>query len=261
MTKNIILLTLILLTISCKKNKKVNNVKSESQVEISEKEPIKTVIKNESKPHSLIKETKGEKTQKEYSIGNIKIQLNQYKSDGTEFYCKSEIITYKNDKQIDYISFTPEPVGGNYGISVATKFNNHLIFTKHGDYDGRTLIINDKGKIFNVVGGDNYLDEESELLFAIYESDLSGFSVFDLKTDSTLLTMEDIDERPMRFHKNFGNRYFISCINDETDNKSVWEIEIDLERIMQVELNDTDINSENQLKNISDSDVNCVCEK
>ncbi len=261
MTKNIIILTLLFLTFSCKESKKVDNPKPEKQSDISKTEQIKPIQKSETKPHSLIKETSGKKTQKEYLLGNIKIQLNQYKSDGTEFYCKSEIIIYKNEEQLNYISFSPEPVGGNYGISSASKFNNHLIFTKHGDYDGRTLIINDKGKIYNIVGGENYLDEKSKLLFTIYHSDLSGFAVFDLKTDSTLLTMEDIDERPMVFHKNFGNRYFISCINDGTNSKSVWEIEIDLERIMQVELNDTDINSENELKNISDTDVNCVCEK
>jgi len=261
MTKSIIILTFLFLIFSCKENKKVDNPKPESQSDISKMEQIKSVQKSETKPHPLIKETSGEKTEKEYTLGNIKIQLNQYKSDGTEFYCKSEIVTYKNEEQLDYINFEPEPVGGYYGISKATKFNKHLIFTKHGDYDGRTIIINDKGKIHNIIGGTNYLDEVSELLFTGYESDLSGFAVFDLKTDSSLFKMEDLDERPISFHKNFGNRYFISCINDLTGKKSIWEIEIDLERIMQVELNNTDINSKNELKNISDKEIYCACEK
>lgn len=249
MKKYTLILTIILLTFSCKEKTKTNEILSEKQPEISKIEPVKIEKKIVPLSQPLIQETIGNKTDKTYLLGDLKIQLNQYKSDGTEFYCKSEIIVYKNGKQLDYADFQPEPVGGNYGISSATKFNNHLIFTKHGDYDGRTLIINDKGQIFDIIGGENYLDEESELLFTIYESDLSGFAVFDLKTDSILLTMTDINERPMKFHKNFGNKYFMSCINDETDIKSIWDIEFELERIMQVDLDETDINSENELKN------------
>jgi hypothetical protein len=203
----------------------------------------------------------GTKTQKEYSLGNLKIQLNQIKNDGVNFYCESELITTKNGVKIDSIKFTPEPVGGEYGISNGVKINDHLIFTKHGDYDGRTLIINKKGEIFNIIGGENYIDTENQLLFTIYDSDLSGIAVFDLITDFSLLTIEDLENRPRSIHKKFEDRFYMTCVNDETDEESIWEFELALNKIMQVDLNIHEFNLENKLKYIPKTDVNCICEK
>ena len=88
-------------------------------------------------------------------------------------------------------------------ISKAIKLNNHIIFTKHGDYNGKTLIINNKGKIFNIIGGSNYLDPESELLFSILESDTNAFAVFNLKNDSLIFTVNNLEDRPKSIHKAF----------------------------------------------------------
>ncbi len=151
----------------------------DSQLKIPPNDSNTSNQKFQSKQNSLIQEENIEKTQKEYFIGNLKVVLYQYKGDGTEFICKSEIIISKDGKQTDSIKFTPEPVGGNYGISKAFEFSNHLILNKYGDYDGRTLIINNKGEIYNVIGGDNYLDTVSKTLFSIYDSDLSGFAALD----------------------------------------------------------------------------------
>ena len=145
--------------------------------------------------------------------------------------------------------------------SKGTKIDNHFIFTKHGDYNGRTLIINQEGKVFNIIGGENYYDESSKWLFTSYESDLPGFAIFDLNADSTVLTMDGIEVRPMSFHKAFDTRYFMVGINEDTDEKSIWEFEIELGSIMQVELDDNSIHSKNELKNISERDVDCTCEE
>lgn len=202
-------------------------------------------------------------TFKKYVLNNLEIKLTQTKSRGTYIHCKSKLVISRNNIKIDSLSFTPEAVGGYYGISKPIMIENHLIFTKHGNYDGRTILINEQGKFFNIIGGDNYYDKESKLLFTIYESDLSGFAVFDLNSDSTLIEMQDIEDRPISFHKEFGQRYFILSSNDETDenNKSVWEIEFDLNRIMQVDLDTTQINQYNLLKTWTLHDINCKCEK
>jgi len=158
--------------------------------------------------------------------------------------------------------FTLDPVGGDYGISKATKFNKHLIFTRHGDYDGGTIIINNKGQIYDMIGGINYLDTEAELLFTSYESDMGSFAVFDLKMDSTILEMHGIEERPWSFHKALEGRYFMTCVDDRTDKQSVWELDLDLGKKTKVELTDSEINSKNVLKKISDEEyIDCVCEK
>ena len=62
--------------------------------------------------------------------------------------------------------------------------------------------------------------------------------------------MDDIEDRPRTIHKDFGNRYFMNCFNDESDRNFIWEFELGLERIMQVDLDSNDISETNQLKRI-----------
>lgn len=242
-----ILATLVLF--SCANNEKNNKSTVSEKPQTEKRGVVEKQVSNVSK--------------KTYEIGNIQVELIQTKSDGKNFYCKSKLSTTKDNDLIDSVSFTPEPVGGYYGISKPNRIENHLVFTKHGDYDGRTILVNEQGKILNIIGGENYFDSESKLLFTIYDSDLSGFGVFDLTSDSTLLEMADIEDRPISFHKAFGERYFILSSNDETDenDKSIWEIELELERIMRVDLDTSQINESNILKTWTLEDVNCECEK
>jgi hypothetical protein len=210
-----------------------------------------------------VKEQNSAVSRQIYELGNIQVELTQIKSDGKNFYCKSKLVTSRDQVLMDSISFIPEPVGGFYGISKPNRFANHLVFTKFGDYDGRTILVNDKGRILNIIGGENYVDSASKLLFTIYDSDVSGFAVFNLTSDSTLLEMSEIEDRPISFHKAFGERYFMLSSNDETEerDKSVWEIEFELERIMQVDLDTNQINQSNILSTWTSEEVFCECEE
>ena len=267
---NYILVLVILTGCSSVENQKETNndsVASDSTkvtdiIDTLKEEEI-TVIKTDSSTIEItdtIEVFTGEKTEVNYQLGDIDVRLIQNKGDKSEFYCKSQLITTKNNKTIDIVKFSPEPVGGNFGVSNGFVFLNHIIFTKHGDYDGRTIVVDSNGKIYDLIGGENFLDKDNKLLFSIYESDLTGFTVFDLKSDSITLTMSEFEDRPMKIHKEYNNRYFMSCINDETEIKSIWEFEFDMQRIMQVDLTEEDINESNMLEFISQKEVNCVCE-
>jgi hypothetical protein len=135
-----------------------------------------------------------------------------------------------------------------------------LIFTKHGDYDGRTIIINNKGKIFNIIGGENYVDVESNLLFTIYECDISGYAVFDLKSDLLLWAKDDIIERPISIQKT-ENKYFMICKNDETEEESFWEFDLEMKKIKKSAIDKKTIGTNNELQRLLTNEVNCVCEE
>lgn len=199
-------------------------------------------------------------TQKEYLLDEIKVLLKQQRGNGVDFYCKATLIVFKNEKVIDSISFLPEPVGGSYGISNAVKIGNHLIFTKHGDYDGRTIIVNNEGKIFNIIGGENYVDVESNLLFTVYESDVSGFAIFDLKSNLILLVEDGVEETPLSIHK-IENKYIIVCESDETGKKSFWEFDLEMKKVKESDFNMETINTNNELQVLLTNDVNCICEE
>lgn len=208
--------------------------------------------------------TNGNITTESITLKDITVSIVQKTppKDNYDFSCHSKIISRKNNKTIDSLIFKyMEAVGGSYGLTNPIIINNHIILTKHGDYDGRTIVINENGQIFNIIGGENYIDEDAGLLFTIFDSDLSGFAIFDLKTDSLIMSMDEIEDRPRTIHKEYGNRYFMSCFNDETDQNIIWEFETDLGRIMQVDLDSNSINLANQLKIIELNDANCICKK
>jgi len=243
-----ILMTIIfsLLIISCKSNRE-------------KQETADVDMSNQLSTQTETYEQKTEVSEKTYTLNDIIIELKQTKGDGKEFYCKSRLLIYRNNDILDSLEFTPEPVGGHYGISKPIRIDDHLIFTKHGDYDGRTIIVNDKGKIFNIIGGINFYDTDEKLLFTIYESDLGGFAVFDLKNDSTIFEMQELEHYPISIHKAYGQRYFILCNNEDPDEAdiAIWEIEFDLDRIMRVDLDREQINEKNILKTWELKEVNC----
>ena len=103
-------------------------------------------------------------------IGDISVDIAQYKPIDyikSKFYCYAEIRIYKNKIMIDSLVFDDiEPVGGHYGLLVyPSLIMNHLIISKYGDYDGRTIIINDQGQIFSTIGGSVSIDYQSGFLF------------------------------------------------------------------------------------------------
>jgi hypothetical protein len=176
----------------------------------------------------------------ERQINDVKIIVRQVKSlveSPNVPICKAEIMVSKNNILLDSLKFDAiEALGGCYGLIVYSPLiENHLIISKYGDYDGRTIVINEYGKIVSITGGNVYYDKESSLLFSIYDSDLSGFSIFDLKSDSVLVEMEDMSSRPIGFYKN-SNLYYIQTIDDETEELEIWEVEFDLHRILNVEI-------------------------
>lgn len=174
------------------------------------------------------------------NLGNVTVKIVQFKSliETPKIpLCCAEIDIVKNGNKIDSIIFKEiEAVGGNYGISVYNELiNDHLIITKYGDYDGRTIIINNNGKVYSIVGGYVFADLEDGMLFSIYDSDLSGFSVFDLSSDTEIYKNTDMEDRPNAFFKNKGE-YLLRTINDETGIEVIWKINFQTKELNKVQI-------------------------
>ncbi len=239
----------ILLLFSCKQPEEQKNLEIYTN-------QLETEVQTQDEKDVLI-------SYKKYNLKDIDITLTQIKNYNSQDGCKSKLVISKGNNLIDSLIFTSEAVGGYYGTSTPKRIENHLVFTKHGDYDGRTIIVNDQGQVFNIIGGENFIDSDSKMLFTIYGSDLNGFAVFNLKSDSIIMEMSEIEDRPFSFHKAFGERYFILGSNDETpmNDTSIWEIELEMERIIKTDLDTNEINDINILQSLELEDVNCECEK
>ncbi len=195
------------------------------------------------------------------TIGKINVKVFQYKSKISSPnipQCKAVIRIFDNNNLIDSIEFSNiDAVGGYYGLLIYPELiNNHVVISKYGDYDGRTIIINDKGQKFITIGGYSFLDISEELLFSIYDSDLSGFSVFNFNTDKEIFKMVDMGDRPQKFYKKNSKYYFLS-VNDETGQKIIYEINLKKHKILKGNIN---VNNDYLLKEMADYEkikINC----
>jgi hypothetical protein len=101
---------------------------------------------------------------------------------------------WERGKRIGKLDFEDiQPLGSKAGIFLPLKqvSPGHFVLTKYGDYDGRTIIITDDGKLFNLGGGTCRIFRHRYLVTprALPDLDEHGeFSVFDLKENKVLVT-------------------------------------------------------------------------
>lgn len=183
-----------------------------------------------------------------------------FRHDSLNASCELILLTSSRYGQVDVLKQTRNAVGGDYGYSNLVQIDNHFIMTAHGDYNGRTIVISHTGRIFDMIGGDYYVDEESNLLLSIYESDISGLSVFDLEADSVLLELTDFEPYPISIHKAFSSRYFIKAgYDEELGDHPIWEIDLNHGRIVSTDLTSNEINDSNVLAHRALEHIDCEC--
>lgn len=175
------------------------------------------------------------------NIDGVKVIISQNKSlSHTDPLCTANIRIFKNNKQIDSLIISDDQfdaVGDKYGLLVYEEMiKNHVIISKFGSYDGKTIIINSKGKKFITIGGICFLDKKNGLLFSIYHSDLSGFSVFDLNTDKELYSITLDPDRARKFYL-LDNRYFVTTDQNDSNPEKIWEIVLNTKKLIETNIN------------------------
>ncbi len=171
-----------------------------------------------------------------------------------EFSCNASLVTYKSGKVIDSIRYDKvEALGSEYGIFYVGVYPYkgdyplHWLFCKEGDYDGRTILIEESGRIRDIKGGQVHVDDDNGMVLSVYSSDISGLTVYDLKSDSMIFEMPEFEPRPLFFYRD-DLRYFASCRDDETDEWSIWEIEWELDRMFLLDLKPEDFEKEQKIQ-------------
>ena len=129
---------------------------------------------------------------KTYKSNESKLKIRYKKIGETEIkIVQIDHIESKCDAYIEILSTKPKSIkyksieanGGSAGIAfLENKIPNHLLIVKHGDYEGETIIISEKGTVTEVQGG--WVSEliDDRYLISLAECDLGycGFSVYDI---------------------------------------------------------------------------------
>jgi hypothetical protein len=143
-------------------------------------------------------------TEARYNLGQNEIVLLQQKrirvltqkeldSKISPVWCSASLEIKRDGQLIDKVNFDDIcPVGWHYGIHLPFKQESprHFILMKYGDYNSRTLVVSDDGRLFNLPG-DAYRIFLNRYLIAQggMADDSHDFSFFDLNTNRLLFTV------------------------------------------------------------------------
>lgn len=129
-----------------------------------------------------------------YKIEITQIKLRDNKvSMPSDFYCRGWLTISQGTTIIKQLYFKAiEPVGGCSGLFIPLKQprKDYFIISKFGDYAGFVFIIDTTGKVTERQGGMFYVSADKRYLFSMYDSDLSGLTVYDFNKKSILFSNE-----------------------------------------------------------------------
>ncbi len=184
-----------------------------------------------------------------------------------KFYCRSWLTIKKNGKLLNQKYYEIEPVGGCSGLYTPTKqpCEDHFIISKFGDYGGQTLIVDTSGSLKVLIGGAFSLSKDNRYLFALYDSDISGITVFDLKNKKMILSEERNDDKEYDEFYYQDGKYFVSFFTDDKQSKEhlVGTIDIVNKKVTEVKNSKYFLKKSNILKPYNEvkSLTRCNCGK
>lgn len=172
-------------------------------------------------------------------------------SSDAKYFCHSWLTTKKNNKVLTQKYYDIEPVGGCSGLYVPSTqpCGEYFIISKFGDYDGQTLIIDTTGKLTTLKGGSFSVSKDKKYLFATFDSDVPGLTIYDLKNRQLIFSKESDGEVEYRGFYCQDSSYFVSIYNDDTSKEiSVGTIDFQNKKIKLTKKNRSFLKKMNKLK-------------
>ncbi len=192
-------------------------------------------------------------------FGQIKIITTMVspKVSTNSFSCRTWLTIQKNDKILKQKFYEIDPVGGCSGLFFppTQPIDNYFIFSKFGDYEGETLLVDKTGKLIVLTGGSFSISADEKYLFSVWDSDYSGITIFDIKSGKTILSKEiEGDKQSGCFYFQDG-KYYISYFEDNT----VGQIDLKNRKIMFLKKQANFLKSKNKLKVYNDVQALPTC--
>jgi hypothetical protein len=102
-----------------------------------------------------------------------------------------------------------DPVGFSYGLFIpdVQPPAPYFAVVKNGDYDGHLYLVNEDGKVDDLMGGFYFMTNDRRYLFSQYASDGTGLVVFDLKAGRIVYSSNTVPYIHQWYAKN-GEYFF-----------------------------------------------------
>jgi hypothetical protein len=151
----------------------------------------------------------------DYALGEITVRVINVKNLGhdehkdTPHYCSAWVELLKPEQRAKRFYYGDiEPVGFSFGAFVPRQqpVPDYLMVVKEGDYDGRLLLIDKDGDVFDLPGGFHFVTSDRKYVISEYASDDSepGFTAFDLVNHRIILQPRDPPEIGSWYHDELG---------------------------------------------------------
>jgi hypothetical protein len=166
------------------------------------------------------------------------------------FLCRSWLIIKKSDRILKQKFYDIEPVGGCSGLFSPSKqpLEDYFIISKFGDYEGETLLIDTSGKLIELIGGSFLISTDRKHLFSIWNSDLTGITVYDLVNRKIILSKEVEGYHEYRDIYFQSGNYYVSYYEDV----AVGQIDFDAKKIISTNRTQGFLKKVNKLKTYND---------
>jgi hypothetical protein len=193
------------------------------------------------------------------NFGKVQIITNMVasKESSNGFLCRSWLTIRKNHKVLKQKFYEIEPVGGCSGIFLpsAQPLATYFIISKFGDYEGKTLLIDTTGKLVELKGGSYSISADKRYLFSLWDSDVSGITIFDLTTGKTILSKENENDKEYNDIYFQDGKFYVSSF----ENNYVETIDVQNKRISMSDRPKGFLKKTNKLKIYNDVQTLAKC--
>jgi hypothetical protein len=171
-------------------------------------------------------------------LNQLTIEIRNFKDvkNFAAYTCKGEVEVFHNTQSLSKAAFEKITQEGAYGLFLHHNvLPNHVIITKHGDFDDKTIIINKKGNIFTLNGSTIFIDSIQHLVFVLNFTEKGEITVFDLLSDEKIAHFENYEQMPERVFKDRGH-FWVQFGSFNSSKKLYFKIDLNTKSLTKMKL-------------------------
>lgn len=197
------------------------------------------------------------------SLNDIKVEIRNYKNikKFADFYCRGKIVIFKNTQSVDSVQFDKINQTGNYGLFLHHDIiPDHVLISKFGNEENKTIIVNNSGTFFILNGNNIYIDTLKKVLFVLNTNYPEQVTLFDYQKDLVILQYNNMQFEPCQLVGDAKGHYFLKgCANNQSN--TYYLIQPDNQKIKKVRMKRTPKGSTIQIVSApKGNEIKCQCD-
>ncbi len=146
------------------------------------------------------------------NLNDIKVEIRNYKNikHFADFYCKGKIVVFKNSQPVDSLQFDKINQTGNFGLFLHHDIiPDHVLISKFGNDENKTIIVNNSGTFFILNGNTIYIDTLKNILIVLNTDYPEQVTLFDYSGNVVIQQYENLEFEPCQVLTDTKGHYFL----------------------------------------------------